>query len=59
MPSRELTKMLYSGLENAPNSILPRRHVHYCIDLDGESMLNGRRAPDKEVRRNRRPQSGV
>jgi hypothetical protein len=34
MPSHELTKMLYSSLENTPNSILPRRHVRYCIDFE-------------------------
>jgi hypothetical protein len=55
MPSHELTKMLYSSLENMPNSILPRRHVRSCIEfeclpaspLDGESISNGKRAPDK------------
>jgi hypothetical protein len=26
--------MLYSSLENTPNSILPRRHVRYCIDFE-------------------------
>jgi hypothetical protein len=33
MPSYELTKMLYSSLENTANSIVPRRHVRSCIDF--------------------------
>jgi hypothetical protein len=38
MPSHELTKILYSSLENTPNSILPRRHVRSCIDLSVSSV---------------------